>query len=203
MQDAQNIQAEPVGFPGSSPRPSVNEPKRNWKWLIILILFLVVIGGVTFFVFKSSKSSSDLGDASTPVATSELTVNSPVPSPTATPADKTSFKVQVLNGTGISGEASLLVGKLKDWGYTNASSGNATDQSATTTIVTFTSKVPQSTIDDLVAKLKGVYKSVTSSTQTLSDSDIRIVTGLRDGQTTQPAATTAASASPSPTSTPQ
>ncbi|HSX48958.1 MAG TPA: LytR C-terminal domain-containing protein [Candidatus Saccharimonadales bacterium] len=199
MQDSSiNTPTEAVGFPGSTPRPSVNEPKRNWKWLIILILFLVVIGGVTFFVFKSSKSSSDLGDTSSPVATSELTVNSPVPSPTATPADKTSFKVQVLNGTGISGEASLLVGKLKEWGYTNTTTGNATDQSATTTIVTFSSSVPQSTIDDLVAKLKGVYKSVTSSTLTLSDSDIRIVTGLRDGQTTQPAATV----TPSPTATP-
>ncbi len=201
MQDAStNIPTEPVGFPGSTPRQSVNEPKRNWKWLVILILFLVVIGGVTFFVFKSSKSSSDLGDTSSPVATSELTVNSPVPSPTATPADKTSFKVQVLNGTGISGEASLLVGKLKEWGYTNTTSGNATDQSATTTIVTFSSSVPQSVVDDLTAKLKGYYKSVTASTQTLSDSDIRVVTGLREGQTTQPAAT--ATPSPSPTATP-
>src|SRR3972149_10593353 len=98
---------EPVGFPGAN-RPVAVQPKKSWKWLIILVLFLVVIGGVTFFVFKSSKSGSTLGENTdeTLGITDSLISETPLESPTPTPeaVDKAEVRVQVLNGTGIAGE---------------------------------------------------------------------------------------------------
>src|SRR5579859_2095840 len=95
--------SEPVGFPGTSPVSSPQR-KKSWKWLAVLILFLIVIGAVTFFVFKSSRSST-VEATPTPDDSSSLTnIATPVPTPSATPADKSKLAIQVLNGTGIAGE---------------------------------------------------------------------------------------------------
>lgn len=197
---------EPVGFPGAV-QPQPTQPKKNWKWLVILILFLLVIGGVTFFVFKSSKSTASDQNA-TPTATSDLTnVATAPPTPTASPADKTALSISVLNGTGIAGEAGILADQLKNLGYTNVTTGNATTQNATDTQVTFSSNVPQSVNTEIMAKLNELYTSVTTGNSTLpSGVDIQITTGLRKGQTSAPAATDVPAATdtpvPSPTDTP-
>src|SRR5260221_1261633 len=104
------ISNNPIGFPGATPAPR-SSSKKNWKWLLVLILFLLVIGGVTFFVFKSSKSSS-LEESPTPEATIGP-VDTSSPTPIATAADKTKVSISVLNETGIAGEAGLLVDQLK------------------------------------------------------------------------------------------
>lgn len=197
----QTVQNNPVGFPGAMPSPRPTSSKKSWKWLLVLILFLLVIGGVTFFVFKSSKSSS-LDESPTPEATIG-SVDTTTPTPVATPADKTAVKISVLNGTGIAGEAGLLVEQLKQLGYTNVTAGNATTQNATDTQVTYAATVGQDVITEITGKLQGMYTSVTTNNSTLpSGTDIQIVTGLRKGQTSAPAATTAPAATDTPTDSP-
>jgi hypothetical protein len=195
----QQITNEPIGFPGvPMSAPSTTPSKNNWKWLIILVLFLIVIGGVTFFVFKSSKSSSS--DTATPEATSGLT-DVQTPEPTATPAavDKSKVNISVLNGTGIAGEAGILTTQLKDLGYTNVTPGNASTQNSTDTQVTFSSSMSQDVINEITAKLQSIYTSVTTGNSALpSGTDIQVITGLRKGQTSAPAATD----TPAPTATP-
>lgn len=192
---------EPVGFPGAN-RPATTQPKKSWKWLIILVLFLVVIGGVTFFVFKSSKSGSTLGE-NTETPTDSLISETPVESPTPTPAavDKAQVRIQVLNGTGIAGEAGILSDQLKNLGYTEVKTGNAASQSETDTTVTFSTTLSQDVITEITEKLNGLYTSVKTNTgSTSADFDVEIITGLRKGQTAQPAATE--TATPVPTDTP-
>ncbi|HWA52086.1 MAG TPA: LytR C-terminal domain-containing protein [Patescibacteria group bacterium] len=194
MEETNNPQTPPVGFPGTTPVPQQQENKKNWKWLVILILFLVVIGGVTFFVFKSSRSSST--DEPTPEPTSDLTtVSTPVPTPSPTPADKTALNVSVLNGTGIAGEAGILADKLKTLGYTNVTTGNADSQNATTTTVDFGPNVSQDVVTEINSTLNDMYTSVSTDSSALpSGTDIQITTGTRKGDT--------ASASPTDTSEP-
>ncbi len=200
----QNIANEPVGFPGATQVPQAPQ-KKNWKWLIILILFLVVIGGVTFFVFKSSKSSTT-DEGQTPEPTAGLSnVATPEPTPSATPADKSKLNVSVLNGTGIPGEAGILSDQLKKLGYTNVTTGNASVQNATDTQVTFGTGVAQDVITEITGSLQATYTNVTTSNSSLpSGTDIQITTGLRKGQTAAPAATTApaATSTNSPTASP-
>ncbi len=195
----------PVSFPGPTPIPS-NSPKKNWKWLVILILFLLVIGGVTFFVFKSSRSTST-SESPTPDSSSNLTnIATPQSSPTSTPSttvDKTQIKIQVLNGTGIPGEASYLSGQLNTLGYTNVTTGNAPTQNATDTQVTYSSTVTQDVSTEITNKLKDIYTNVTTNNASVSGADIQIITGSRKGQATPtPTPTTSETTSPSPTATP-
>lgn len=189
-----------VGFPGTN---QVSQPQssKNWKWLLVLILFLVVIGGVTFFVFKSSRSATSLEESPTPdTSLTNFATPEPTPSPSSTPAaDKTTIKIKVLNGTGIAGEAGLLSDALKDLGYTNVTTGNASDQNATDTLVSYSSSIDQGVITEITAKLKGMYTTVTTDNTNSGDSDIEITTGLRKGQS---AATASPVASTSPSSTP-
>jgi heme/copper-type cytochrome/quinol oxidase subunit 2 len=211
MDDTQPVQTtsnNPVGFPGANQPIQQTQPKKNWKWLIILILFLIVIGGVTFFVFKSSRSASSLNESPTPDTSNLTNIATPEPTstPSASPTDKATINIQVLNGTGIAGEASYLVDQLKPLGYTNVTTGNATTQNATDTQVTFATTVPQDVVKELTAKLGTLYTNVTTNNSTLpSGIDVQITTGLKKGATSAPAATAtnapAASTTPSPTPT--
>ncbi len=191
-----SVQNSNVGFPGVT-QTTPPQSNKNWKWLIVLILFLVVIGGVTFFVFKSSRSTSTLEESPTPNTSSLTNLATPEPTntPSSSPSDKTQVKIKVLNGTGISGEAGLLSDKLKSLGYTNLTTGNASKQIATDTQVTFSQNVAQDVIAEITSTLKGMYTNVTTSNSTLSDTDIQITTGLRKGQTPAPAATSTPQAS--------
>ncbi len=200
---------EPVGFPGAN-RPVATQPKKSWKWLIILVLFLVVIGGVTFFVFKSSKSGSTLGENTdeTLGITDSLISETPLESPTPTPeaVDKAEVRIQVLNGTGIAGEAGVLSDQLKNLGYTEVKTGNASSQSETDTTVTFSTTLSQDVVTEITEKLNGLYTSVKTNTgSTSSDFDVEVITGLRKGQTAQPEATAteAPTDTPTPTATTQ
>lgn len=210
--DGQNInpagESQNVGFPSASVPPK--ESNKNWKWLIVLVLFLIVIGGVTFFVFKSSRTTTTEGSP-TPDTSSLSNIATPEPtfSPSPTPADKTQVRIQVLNGTGIPGEAGYLASALKDLGYTNVDAGNATTDNATATQVTFSSTLGSDVVAEITSKLNDVYQNVTTNNSTLTNYDIQITTGLRKGQTAKPADTatpepspTASSPTASPTATP-
>lgn len=192
-----------VGFPGAAQQPPA-PPKKNWKWLIVLILFLIVIAGVTFFVFKSSRSSSTLEESPTPVTS--LT-NLATPEPTATPGaspsttDKSQVKIQILNGTGVAGQAGLLSDDLKSLGYTNITTGNASEQNMTDTQVTFSSTLGSDIVTEITTKLKGVFTNVITNNASLSNFDVQITTGQRKGETA-PTNTSSPQATASPSATP-
>lgn len=206
MQDQEqnpSVQNSNIGFPGAN-QSSMPEQKKNWKWLIVLILFLVVIGGVTFFVFKSSRSASSPEESPTPDTSSLTNVATPAPTstPSSTPSDKTQIKIQILNGTGIAGEAGYLSDQLKKLSYTNLTPGNAPTQNATNTEVIFSSSVGSDVVTEITSKLKELYTNVTTNNSTLNSFDVQITTGLRKGQTSAPAATTSSSPTDTPIATP-
>jgi len=188
-----------IGFPPAAPAGN-NQPKKNWKWLVILIIFLIVIGGVTFFVFKSSGGTA-VEESPTP-NTSLTNIATPRSTPTPEPVvvKKEDIKIEVLNGTGIAGEAGILAEQLKSLGYESVTVGNAASQDSTDTEVTFASSVDQSVVSEITTKLNGMYTSVTTGSSTPpSGVDIQIITGVRKGQTTTAIATPTATAEPTAT----
>lgn len=194
-----------VGFPGIN-QTAPKQTGKNWKWLIVLVLFLVVIGGVTFFVFKSSKTASTLEESPTPDTSSLTNLATPeaTPTPSSSPsaADKSTIKIQILNGTGVSGDAGVLSDKLKELGYTNITTGNASATGATDTQVTFSSSVASSITAEITSKLNDMYKNVTTGNSALNSYDIQIVVGLRKDQTALPSPTSTETSTSSPTPTP-
>lgn len=187
-----------VSFPSVGQAPKSGGPKTI---LVIGILILVAVLG--FVIFKSATKKEEAAGEPTPfenlAGPSESQVSGAAATPTASPVaiDKSKVKIQVQNGTGITGEAAYLQTQLKNLGYTNVKVGNASIQAATATTVTFSTSLDSAIVSEITAKLKALYQSVTTSTSGSQTFDVVVVTGLRKGATPKPSATPAASASPS------
>lgn len=209
MEENQNTTTSSVNPAGESPSvsggvsfPTVGgAPKKSAGKTFLVIGVLILVAVLGYVIYKSAADSSE--DISTePTPYDNLTApiaQSPAPSAssTATPkaVSKDNVKIQVQNGTGIAGEAAYLQTQLKALGYTEITAGNAPSQEASATVVTFSTKLAQSVIDELTKKLNSIYETVTVKNSASATTDVVIITGLRKGATPK--------ASASPTGTPR
>lgn len=190
--------------------PTVGQPQKSGGAKTLLVVgILVLVGILGFVIYKSATNKNGALAEPTPFENQiigENTVATPTSTPTSTtkPADKSKVSIQIQNGTGITGEAAYLQTQLKDLGYTNVKVGNAGDQVATSTTVTFSKSLSQDVVTELTQKLNALYQSVTvKTTATLSDFDVVVVTGLRKGASPKPSVTPkSASPTASPSATP-
>lgn len=200
MEENQQTQPQnPSNFPSGSgvSFPSVNEPpKSSGPKMLLIFGILILVGILGFVIFKSANTTSEEVPEPTPFDNFAPPIEqepTPFPTPTAsssaTPkaSDKSAVKIQVQNGTGISGEAAYLETQLKNLGYTNIAVGNASSQNATATDVTFSKSLAQTVVDELTTKLKALYTTVNVKTTTSGTFDVVIITGLRKGATAKPA----------------
>lgn len=194
-QETSQSQEDKVSF------PTVGEKKGNGAKTLLIIGILVLVGILGYVIYKSATGKVDNIETTTPTpyqntAIPEVTAT-PAASPSSSPSasvDKTKIKIQVQNGTGITGEAAYLQTQLEALGYKNITVGNSSSQSETDTTVSFTSSVPASAVNEITTKLNSIYQSVVKETLTSTTYDIVVVTGLRKGATPK--------ASASPTVTP-
>jgi flagellar basal body-associated protein FliL len=188
--------APEVGFPLSQPKP---KGKMN-KWVIIIIGLLVLGGGGVFFFTRGAKEEGNLPSPTV----SGTSTSTPAATPAATPADRSKIEIEIQNGTGISGEASYLQGALKNLGYSTIEVGNADEQDASATTVTYGKSVSESIKSEITKKLEEVYKEVDVKSSSTQSVDVLIITGLRKGATAKPSPTASPKASPtaSPSASP-
>lgn len=90
-----------------------------------------------------------------------------VPSPVQVIVDKSTLKIQILNGSGIAGQAGKLGSLLEGAGYKNITIGNAAAVEANTRIE-YASAVPQSVRDEVVAIINKDFPSATAQEATQS-----------------------------------
>lgn len=171
--------------------------------VLIAIVVLLVLLGVGFFFWRSRSASQTVSPVTpTPTvqvvtaAPTEVVTSTPTPtdavkgSPTATPkvttaaaTAKEKATVNVLNGTGATGDAAFLRSKLVADGYEadNVKTGNASSTSADAkTEVIFYPSFPAELKIDLVSLLNTLYASVSSSmSSTSGDYDVVITTGKK------------------------
>ena len=177
-------------------------PKGNRSILLIIVLAVIValaLGG--WFVLKGKT-----GMVGTPSPSPSPFIEITTAEPAATPTIKRSdVKIEILNGTGISGEAAILKVKLTNLGYSNFEVGNSTRQDNLTTEVSFAASVPAEVKDEIEKELRSTYQSVKVGGSVSGETDIRVVTGLRRGVTPKPTAspTPKPTSSASPTSSPK
>lgn len=192
--------------------PTVNETKKSGgpkMFLIVGILILVAILG--FVIYKSATSKSE--DTPEPTPFDNLTdttqnVSTPVatatPTPVGTPKasiDKSKIKIEVQNGTGTPGDAAYLQTQLKSLGYTDVKAGNATEQNATTTTVTFSSKLDASIVSEITQKLNALYATVSTKTSSTQTFDVVVITGTKKGATAKPSSSPTATSTGTPRAT--
>lgn len=104
----------------------IEEEKTNYLWIIIPIALLIgaLVGGfITYFSGISRLTETDASPS--PIASVQPTVE---PIPTASPSanfKRDTLKLQVLNGSGVSGLAGKAKAYLEGLGYKNVVAGNA------------------------------------------------------------------------------
>ncbi len=175
----------------SSPRQA-SSPKR--KAFIYVILFILIIGAAIFAgnYFLSQKATPIPTPTPTPTPTIEATPT-PTPELSATPSGKVtptpsgkvtpttttkSLEIEVLNGSGVSGQAGKVATLLKNAGYTVTSTGNAETFDYTQTVIQI-KKSKNQFASQLKADLSADY-SVDPKIQTLAetaDSDAIVIVG--------------------------
>lgn len=181
------------------------------KWLVIFIVLLILGGAGIFFFTKVSNDSVEATPTPTfrSLPVEEKETATPTPLKTTEPSSRSDVSIEIQNGTGITGEAAFLQGKLKGLGYSDIKVGNADSTDNTDTTVTFSKSLSQSNQDEIKTLLEGIFKNVVTKTSSTAKTDVVVVTGSRSGQTVKsspsatpkvsPSATPKSSASPSAT----
>src|SRR3546814_13026593 len=75
-------------------------------------------------------------------------------------SNKESISIEVLNGTGIGGEAGYLETQLKSLGYTDIKTGNASGATVSVTTITFNTSVSETVVSEITKKLEDIYQKV-------------------------------------------
>ena len=193
---SQSIPSQPeVSF------PQRREPERkssNVKVIIAVVgvIAIILLGG--WFILGNSSG----GEEPTPTPTDDGLSSFPTPeatitpSPTASgspaPVDKSKIKVEILNGTGVPGEASFLQKEMEGLGFEDITAGNADEQDQTETVATYSRELSAAVADEITARLEELYEKVKTRRATVSgDFDLTITTGPRKktlGATSSPTA---------------
>jgi hypothetical protein len=209
MDTNQLEEQQPVSSPLSSGQMSRLSSKKDKKavGLVLLLIALVLVGGgVFYFLSLRNKQESKIESPTRtelPMIVEEKSI--PTSTPTATPVevvDKKLVSIQVLNGTGIVGEAAYLQDKLNSLGYTSVKIGNAPKQNYESTQVTFSSKLSYSVVSEITKELEKIYQKVETKKSSSTSYDVEIITGLRSGQTPKASTTPKPTSTAKPTSTP-
>lgn len=90
-------------------------------WAVGVIILVVAIGAVIILTSRGSMKMPSIALKPSPTPTT-----APLPTAIPTPAvDKTTLKIQVLNGSGTAGEAGKMKAVLEEKGYSVVGTGNA------------------------------------------------------------------------------
>lgn len=163
----------------------------------LIVIILLVVAGVGAFIFmgNGSKTASDAEGTPTVAPTEE-------PLPTEEEVDLKAYKIQVLNGTEVAGEAGKLKTALEKAGYEVAGTGNADKTTYTKTIVQAKESVKSGFLSKLKSELENTYELGTDEIlKDDNDNDVVVIIGIPSDKqkTSSDSADTKDTATPAPT----
>ena len=170
----------------SSEEGSQGKGKKVFIIVFVLVLIAgIVAGGLFYYKSKVAVTKDESGSSET-VATPTLgSQTTPTPSEEVKLSD---YSVQILNGSGIPGEAGKVVDLLKKEGFSDLKTGNADSYSYTISEISLKKDTPEAVFAAVKKAMVG-YKIVRQeeALDAKGDFDIKIVVGA-----------TKANASPTP-----
>lgn len=164
-----------VGF------PDANETKKsgNGKVVLLVVIILLILGGATWYLFSRREETIEFtNDAITSVPVEQT------PTPGKVMIDKSTLKIQVLNGTGTPGDAGKLEKAVNDLGYSEVVTGNAENYDYKIAEVTFSSDFPENYRDEIIQVLNGLYSEVKVGNESLGEFDAILITAIAKGAKT-------------------
>lgn len=171
--------------------PMENTKKNILPIIAVFVFVLIATSLIVWFFLNRNKGevTTPGGEESQPTPTVEVTQ---APSPTVAEISK-DIKIQVLNGTDISGQAATVKSELSKLGFTNVAAGNSTT-AATANKISTKSTIPA---DYFTKNLTGFTDATTAELPATSSYDVVILIGtnLKTGEA-------AATATPSPKASP-
>lgn len=176
-------------------------PQKNNKILPTVIVVGVLLVGVvvSFLIIKQPKKTEEK---------KEVAAVKNEPTPTTKPKiEKSSVKIQVINGTGTPGQAGTVVKALEEAGYSadNIKTGNAEEFINSTTTIEGRINFEEIT-KDIENVLKPTFSEIKVKSTNLdkdSEFDIVVVTGGKIFATATPTKSISPTGSPTPTTTVQ
>lgn len=143
-----------------------NESNGNllWKVVPVLLILLAVGAGVWLYTQGFKKDQNNRATPSPAVQQTQESSAQPTPVQEINLKD---YKIKVLNGSGIAGEAAKLKDLLGQEGFTVESTGNADNSDYTKTIVEAGKNVPADAVNKLKEILSKSYS--VSNVQELTD----------------------------------
>ena len=176
--NSEAVKEEPIKLEENKPQ---KESSFNILWILIpgMLLLGLLIGGIFAYVFGIQKiSDSNKPNASdTQNITAEPTVSSTT-KPTASPsANLSKYKIKILNGSGIKGEAGKVQTLIEAAGFTVLSTGNAATYDYTKTQITIKTGIDPDFVSTLAATLKKDYQLEDTKTVSSQTNDVTVIVG--------------------------
>lgn len=175
---------EEISYSGGKHLVRRKLPRRLVLFASIFAIVLVLLGGVVFFVTRSSESSEEEPEVAQETIQENIDsepeiTETPTPTPIEEPElDKTSLRIAVQNGSGEAGVASKVADVLRSAGYNVVSTGNAEnfDFSDVTINVKSTKKAFLSLLENDLGKTYTISKS-SSDLTTNANYDALVIIG--------------------------
>lgn len=152
-----------------------------------IILILIGITTAAVLLFKKGFISSPDRNQPTPSPTSTSSSEQSLPkldekdleaTEEAEYSNKVDITIKILNGSGIAGQAQVVKNSLTSLNYSQIEVGNAKNQDAQSTKVTYSKEVPESYILEIKTELKKLLEGVeTKAAEEEQEFDIIITTG--------------------------
>lgn len=159
--------------------------KGKYLALFLGILLIAALGGGIYYyrtnVEQGSLSTTPEKEELTE-APNETTEETPTPTPTVVALDLSKYKVQILNGGGVAGEAGKVQGYLQTAGFKDFKTGNASAFNYTDTQVTLKKDTPEEVFTKIKTELEKYYTGVVKSDKTLdekSEFDLQVIVGKK------------------------
>lgn len=164
--------------PELDPRNYVETPKKAGFLKILTILLIIILLAVVFGALWYFRANFTPQKAPQSVTTSEPISTESAKLQTATSsAEINDLTAQVLNGTGVAGQAGLVKDQLQELGLSDIETGNAEGAGGGDTVVVFADLVPQTLRDKIVNLLKEEFAGVEVQKAPNPLFDILITTG--------------------------
>lgn len=154
---------------------ALKEKSGSKKNLLLPIIFIVLLGIAILgglFIYRENFTNK-IEEKINEVSLSP----SPIEKPTPKPLDLSKFEIEILNGSGIAGEASSQKSDLESMGFKVVSIGNADNSDYVETVIQAKKSVDKTFLDKLKTTLEESFKVTAEELDDEVEIDIVVIIG--------------------------